>query len=90
MHDPLFVAMTRPATRWGVTLPYLTLYWVLIFIGFIAANSFWPFAAAPFAHALGVLLFRRDPYFLDILARYVGRCASSRARRLLGAAVYHP
>lgn len=88
--DTLFVAMTRPASRWGVSLEWLTLYVVVSMTAFVGANSFWAFAIIPPAHVAGVIAFRKDPYFLSILAVWIGSCLSSSPRRVLRRAIYTP
>jgi type IV secretory pathway VirB3-like protein len=88
--DPLFVAMTRPASRWGVSLEWLALYLAVVLIGFIGLNSFWPFLLAPVAHVIGVIAFRIDPYFMQIVLAWVTRCSASTPRRALRRSVYVP
>lgn len=88
--DTLFQAMTRPASRWGVTLEWMVVNITITLVVFIGANSFWAFGVGVVLHPIGVVMFRRDPYQLQIIATWVARCSASRARRALNQGSYYP
>lgn len=72
--DTVYIALTRPATKFGVSLgwliieiliPLLAVVWLQFVIGAVAL---WFLFLVPLLHAIGFLAYRWDPHFLAILA----------------------
>ncbi len=78
--DGLFQAMTRPASRWGVSLEWMTLNFCLTMMGFIGLKTFWAFVFGLALHPVGVLLYRHDPYQLRIIGVWLQRCGAAVGR----------
>ena len=64
--DPLFVALTRPAMRWGVTYVALLLNGVLTTEIFLLSQNLLTLAIAFPIHGLFLLLCARDARFFDL------------------------
>ena len=79
MATPLFVAMTRPAERWG--LPYnflivgLSAVAVVFFVSNLAFGGVWGIVCAlvslPILGLLARLVTLYDPYIIDVYAIYL-------------------
>jgi type IV secretion system protein VirB3 len=65
--DPLFVAMTRPAMRWGVTFSALLLNLVFTMEAFLLTRNLLTLLIAIPIHGVCVLLCLRDPRFFDLV-----------------------
>lgn len=63
----LFVGVTRPAIRWGVTYPALLLNLVLTLEAFLVSRNLLTLLACVPAHGICTLLCARDPRFFDLL-----------------------
>lgn len=89
--DLLFQAMTRPASRWGVSLEWMTINFCLTMMGFIGLKSFWAFAIGLLIlHPIGIALYRTDPYQIRIIFAWLQRCGASVSRRTLRVPSYFP
>ncbi len=75
--DPLFLALTRPTMVVGVTYSWLMLEGGLCFLYFIQTSSFKCVLYLIVIHFVGVLVCKREPRFLTILAVFAkvsGKC----------------
>ncbi|MCB2081928.1 MAG: VirB3 family type IV secretion system protein [Hyphomicrobiales bacterium] len=73
--DPVFLALTRPAMIVGVTYAWFVLealFWISIFINFRKFGLVIP--GALITHAIGMLVTRQEPRFLDIYKVRFGLC----------------
>jgi type IV secretion system protein VirB3 len=65
--DPLFVGLTRPAMRWGVTYSALVVNVIVTMQAFIVTkNLVWLLLFVP-VHAILALVCRVEPRFFDLL-----------------------
>ncbi|MBE8168156.1 MAG: hypothetical protein HAW66_07300 [Shewanella sp.] len=89
-HDPLFVAATRPAMKWGVTLDGIIIAGALVAIVMIATKN--PFALLLYfpAHALMYGLCMRDPRMFRLLLLWLSTKTKSLGWRHFGAATACP
>src|SRR6266478_4829631 len=65
--DPLFVAVTRPPMRWGVTFSALLLNLVFTMEGFLLTKNLLVLLIAIPIHGVCALLCARDPRYFDLL-----------------------
>jgi type IV secretion system protein VirB3 len=65
--DPLFVGVTRPAMRWGVTYSALLVNGVFTLEVFLLTKNLLTFALAFPIHGICALLCARDARFFDLL-----------------------
>ncbi len=65
--DPLFVAATRPAMRWGVTYSALLANMVFTMEVFLLSRNLLAFLLAAPIHGIAMLLCARDARFFDLL-----------------------
>jgi type IV secretion system protein VirB3 len=65
--DPLFVGVTRPPMRWGVTYAALLLNLVFTMELFLVTKNLLTLGVAVPVHALAALLCVRDPRIFDLL-----------------------
>ena len=69
--DPLFVAITRPAMRWGVTMSGMLIGGVITAEMFIwTHNLLWLLSYIPI-HGLLALLLMAEPRYFDLLTLWV-------------------
>lgn len=80
--DPLFLALTRPAMVAGVSYMWLSLEgltWLIVFINTHDFGLVIPGAAI--THALGMLIGREEPRFLELMtikAKTCNRCKNAK------------
>ena len=67
MADPLFVAVTRPPMRWGVTFSALLVNLVFTMETFLLTKNLLTLLIAVPIHGVCVLLCLRDPRFFDLM-----------------------
>jgi type IV secretion system protein VirB3 len=72
--DPIFGALTRPQMVGGVTYSYAVFNLIVTLEVFLITRSFWAFAFAAAAHAVGYLGCLREPRFFDILITRLRCC----------------
>jgi type IV secretion system protein VirB3 len=65
--DPLFVAVTRPPMRWGVTFSALLVNLVFTMEAFLLSKNLLTLLIAVPIHGVCALLCLRDPRFFDLL-----------------------
>lgn len=65
--DPLFVAATRPAMRWGVTYAALLANMVFTMETFLLSRNLLALLLAAPLHGIAMLLCARDARFFDLL-----------------------
>jgi type IV secretion system protein VirB3 len=65
--DPLFVAATRPAMRWGVTYSALLANLVFTMETFLLSRNLLALLLAAPLHGIAMLLCARDARFFDLL-----------------------
>ena len=65
--DPLFVAATRPAMRWGVTYAALLVNMVFTMEVFLLSRNLLALLLAAPIHGIAMLLCARDARFFDLL-----------------------
>jgi type IV secretion system protein VirB3 len=65
--DVLFVAVTRPPMRWGVTFSALMFNLVFTMEGFLLTKNLLTFLIALPIHGICALLCARDPRFFDLV-----------------------
>jgi type IV secretion system protein VirB3 len=88
--DPLFVGLTRPPMKLGVTQSFFVINTIGCAMLFLATKSFLVlFVGGPLFHALGVLMCLKDPRVFDI-AFIKLKCMKSRNRQLWRANSYDP
>ncbi|WP_133408183.1 VirB3 family type IV secretion system protein [Parashewanella tropica] len=88
--DPLFVAVTRPAMKWGVTLDGIIIAASVVTVLMIATKN--PFALLLYflLHALMYSLCLRDPMTFRLLKLWMNTKAKSVCWRCLGYATACP
>ncbi|RLV60886.1 type IV secretion system protein VirB3 [Parashewanella curva] len=88
--DPLFVAVTRPAMKWGVTLDGIIIAAALVTVLMIATKN--PFVLLLYfpLHALMYSLCLRDPMMFRLLKLWMNTKAKSVCWRCLGYASASP
>lgn len=88
--DPLFVAATRPAMKWGVTLDGIIIGGALVGILMIATGN--PFTLLLYLpiHGVMYLLCLRDPRTFRLILLWVGTKMKSLGWRHWGAATASP
>jgi type IV secretion system protein VirB3 len=69
--DPLFVAATRPAMRWGVTYSALLANVVFVMEVFLLSRNLLMLLLAAPIHGVAMLLCARDARFFDLLFLWV-------------------
>jgi type IV secretion system protein VirB3 len=69
--DPLFVGLTRPAMRWGVTYAALLLNGVVTMEIFLLSQNLLTLAIVFPIHGLCMLLCARDARFFDLARMFV-------------------
>lgn len=85
--DPLFVGLTRPAMKWGVTYSALVINIVLTTEAFIVTrNLLWLLVMVPI-HGLLALVCQYEPRFFDLLLLWVR--TRGMARLLANARFWH-
>ena len=65
--DPLFVAVTRPPMRWGVTFTALLANLMFTMEAFLLTKNLLTFLIAVPIHGVCALLCLRDPRFFDLV-----------------------
>jgi len=90
--DPLFVGLTRPAMRWGVTYAALLLNGVLTMELFLLSQNLLTLTIVFPVHGLCMLLCARDARFFDLAQLYLQTRVPAlfRTRRFWGATSYGP
>jgi type IV secretion system protein VirB3 len=68
--DPLFVGVTRPPMRWGVTYSALLVNMVFTLEAFLATKNLLTLLLCLPIHGICMLLCARDPRFFDLLLVY--------------------
>ncbi|HEX4050661.1 MAG TPA: VirB3 family type IV secretion system protein [Steroidobacteraceae bacterium] len=68
--DPLFVALTRPAMRWGVTFSALLMNLVFTMEAFLLTKNLLTLLIAVPIHGVCALLCLRDPRFFDLIFQW--------------------
>ena len=89
-HDPLFVAVTRPAIKWGVTLDAIIVAGALVAVLMIATKN--PLILLFYLPIHGVMyvLCQRDPRLLRLMMLWLKTKAKSIAWRQCGVATACP
>jgi len=88
--DPLFVGLTRPPMKWGVTQSFFVINMTACVLLFLTTSSFSIlFVGAPLFHAIGFLMCLKDPRVFDIVFVKM-RCFKSRNRQYWRANSYDP
>jgi len=90
--DPLFVGVTRPPMRWGVTYAALLLNLVLTMELFLLTKNLLTLGLALPIHGLSALLCARDPRIFDLLLLWARTTVPARLANgaYWGAASYSP
>ena len=90
--DPLFVGVTRPPMRWGVTYAALLLNLVVTMEVFLVTKNLLTLGLALPVHGLAALLCARDPRILDLLLLWARTTIPARLANgaVWGAASYSP
>ena len=88
--DPLFVAVTRPAMKWGVTLDGIIIAAALVAVIMIATKNPLTLLLYLPAHALMYALCLRDPRIFRLLSLWLNTKAKSLGWRHYGAATASP
>lgn len=88
--DPLFVAATRPAMKWGVTLDAIILGVGLTAIIFIGTGSLLTILIYPAIHGSMFLLCLKDPRTVTLMTLWVKTKGKSLGWRHWGAATATP
>ena len=71
LYSPLFVAMTRPLTLFGVTLEFVTIIGIIIFSLCILSDSLmWVILYLPF-HIIAWFGCQYDPFFFTIFNQWL-------------------
>ncbi len=88
--DPLFVGVTRPAMRWGVTYTALLVNGVVTMEGFLFTRNLLVLLVCLPIHGLSLLLCARDARVFDLLFLWgrTGMVAYLRNARWWGASSY--
>ena len=89
-HDPLFVAITRPAMKWGVTLDAIIVVGALIAVLMIATKNPLTLLLYVPVHGVMYLMCLRDPRLLRLLLMWLKTQAKSLAWRQFGVATACP
>ncbi len=88
--DPLFVGLTRPPMKLGVTQSFFVINTIGCAMLFLATKSFLIlFVGGPLFHAIGFLMCLKDPCVFDILFIKM-KCMKSRNRQWWRANSYDP
>jgi type IV secretion system protein VirB3 len=88
--EPLYVAMTRPAMRWGVALEWLMLNIMFTSMVFLKFKNLLVLPVCLPIHVLGMLIARSDPNFFAVWRVKLQRCRSLRSASIYGRNVYDP
>ena len=72
--DPVFAALTRPQTIWGVTYSFAVLNLIVTGEAFLITRSFWALLLAVVLHAIGYVGCLREPRFFDIWITRLRTC----------------
>jgi type IV secretion system protein VirB3 len=80
--DPLFVGVTRPPMRWGVTYSALLFNLVCTMEAFLATKNLLTLLLCIPVHGVCMLLCARDPRFFDLLLVYARTRLSAVAANL--------
>lgn len=86
--EPLYVAMTRPAMMWGVSILWFFGTGFATVIGFLASGSLAAFFAWPIFHLVGYVLTAKDFRFAGIWFAWGRFCSSNKAKRFWGCNTY--
>ena len=89
-HDPLFVAVTRPAMKWGVTLDAIIATGALIAVLMIATKNPLTLLLYLPVHGVMYLMCLRDPRLMRLLLLWLKTKAKSLAWRQFGGATACP
>ena len=89
-HDPLFVAVTRPAMKWGVTLDGIIITSALITVLMIATKNPLTLLLYLPIHGLMYVLCLRDPRLFRLILLWLNTKAKSIAWHQFGAATASP
>lgn len=88
--DILFVALTRPATMWGIPYMAFIIEFMLVTLVFLATGNFFYLLIIVPLHGILYLVSAHDPAIFDSLyvwSKTTGRCRNS---RFWGAASFSP
>ena len=88
--DPLFLALTRPPTVWGVTYSFVVFTLVLTGIVFVWSGSFLAVLLGGPLHLGGYLACLREPRRFDLWWVRLRRCRPTLTRFFWGANSYQP
>jgi type IV secretion system protein VirB3 len=88
--DPLFVAATRPAMKWGVTMDAIVVGGAVTAIVFIGTGSIFSLFLYVPIHATMYLLCLKDPSIIRLLKLWGNTKAKSIGWRFWGAATASP
>jgi type IV secretion system protein VirB3 len=90
--DPLFVGLTRPPMRWGVTYSALLLNLVCVFEAFVITRQLFVLALVLPIHGICALLCAREARIFELLVLWVRSRAASNLglARVLGASSTGP
>lgn len=72
--DPIFKALTQPQMVGGVTYSYAVFNLIVTLELFLITRSFWSFAFAGGAHAVGYMGCLREPRFFDLWLTRLRHC----------------
>lgn len=89
-NDPLFVAVTRPAMKWGVTMDAIIIGGGVTAIIFIGTASLWSLLIYPIAHGTMFLFCLKDPRIITLMSLWLKTKGKSRGWRHWGAATATP
>ena len=89
-HDPLFVAVTRPAMKWGVTLDAIIVAGALIAVLMIVTKNPLTLLLYVPVHGVMYLMCLRDPRLMRLLLLWLKTKTKSIAWRQFGAATVCP
>lgn len=88
--DPLFVAATRPAMKWGVTMDAIVVGGAVTAIVFIGTGSIFSLFLYVPIHSIMYLLCLKDPNIIRLLKLWANTKAKSIGWRFWGAATAAP
>lgn len=90
--QPLYQAMTRPATILGVRLEWFLFSIVVGFMSFMHTKSLPAMLVALPVHGLGMLIQRSDPHFMSLWITYLIKVRPSHTSKFQygGTATYDP
>lgn len=86
--EPLYVAMTRPAMLWGVSILFFFATGFATVILFLGSGSLLSFFVWPVLHVMGYVLTARDFRFAGIWFAWARHCGQNKAKRFWGCNTY--